>query len=335
MSAYDYYRILEVIPEARPEVIKAAYRALIGINHPDRQGDSQKARVINEAYAVLSDSTKKADYDRLRLKPTPKMIGNYKILDQIAEGGFGITYRAEHTLTGEFVCIKHCSRISPADEALLLQEAKAIWDLRHYSMPVMRDILKFGDGSLGLVMSYIPGPTLEKIVEKNGRMDPEHVAWICERTLNVLKYLHYNGVVHGDVKPQNIIMQPDSHNIVLVDFGLALVKPTSSSHAVGYTQCFAAPEEISGLPIIPESDLYSLGMTMIYSLNGGNLDRLERKEIPSTTPQPLSDFLSRLVVKDVLSRPNWKKEDLCDTISLVRQESFGRNRSNMKPLNYA
>jgi serine/threonine protein kinase len=331
----DYYSLLEVIPDARLEVIKAAYRALININHPDHHGDARKAALLTEAYETLSDPQKRVNYDRLRLKPIPHSVGNYQILDKIAEGGFGTTYKAVHLLTDEPVCIKHCSRISPIDGAILIQEAKAIWDLRHFSMPVMRDLLKFDDGSLGLVMSYIPGPTLEKVVEKNGRMDPEHVAWLSERVINVLKYIHYHGVVHGDVKPQNIIVQPESHSVVIVDFGLALVKPTSTSSSKGYTQCFAPPEEINGLPIIPESDFFSLGMTMIYALNGGNVDRLERREIPASTPKPLSDFIGRLVVKDVQLRPNWSKEDLMETISRVRQESFGRSNSAMKPLSYA
>lgn len=337
MTGQDYYRCLEVIPTAHPEVVSAAYRALMEIYHPDHRstGDTESATLLNEAFAVIGNEAKRADYDRQIAKPLQRQIGNYRILDLIAEGGFGKTYRAEHILTRELVCIKHCSHISAVNEALLIQEAKCIWDLRHFSIPVMRDLLKFDDGSLGLVMSYIPGPTLAKIVEKNGRIDPEHVAWIAERMLNVLKYLHYHGVVHGDVKPQNIILQPESHTLVLVDFGLSLVKPTSSSNALGYTVLFAPPEEVEGKPIIPESDFYSLGMTMIYALNGGDVDRVERREIPVSTPNPLSDFVGRLVNRNPLLRPNWEKEDLTDTISKVRKDAFGRDRSGMKPLNYS
>lgn len=334
MAKLDYYRILEVIPEASPDVIKAAWRTLMQKHHPDHGGDERKAAAVIEAYEVLSDPKKRFEYDRDRNARVPNKVGNYQILEMIAEGGFGKTYKAQHILTGEFVCIKHCNRISPADEALLLQEAKTIWDLRHFSIPVVRDVIKLEDGSLALVMSYIPGPTLEKIIDKHGKMDPEHIAWITERLINVLKYLHYNGTVHGDVKPQNVILQNENHTVVLVDYGLSLVKPTSTSATAGYTALFAPPEQLSGMPIIPESDFYSLGMTLIYGLTGGNLDRVERKEVPGATPKPLTDFIRRLVVDDVLRRPNWEKEDLAETISIVREESFGRRRSNMKPLKY-
>ena len=331
----DYYAVLQVSPRASPEVIRAAHRALCAIAHPDRGGKDRLAALINEAFAVLSDEKKRARYDEGLRRPVGKEIGNYRILDQIAEGGFGITYKAEHILTEEPVCIKHCSRISALDERLLLEEARAIWDLRHFSIPVMRDVLRFDDGSLGLVMSYIPGPTLEKIIEQNGSLDPVHVAWITERLLNALMYLHMHGVVHGDVKPGNIILQPENHSLVLVDFGLALVKPNSKSAAIGYTQCFAPPEEIAGRPIIPESDLYSLGMTMVYALNGGDVRRLERKSFPSSTPKPLVEFLRRLIGDDVLSRPHWGIENLCETIAEVRVASFGSRNSGMKHLKYS
>ncbi len=91
-------------------------------------------------------------------------------------------------MLGTPVCIKHASHISPQDEAILVEEAKAIWDLRHYAIPSVREILKLDDGSLALVMSYIPGPTLEQIMEKNGSLEAETVCWIVERVLNALRF---------------------------------------------------------------------------------------------------------------------------------------------------
>ncbi len=331
--AKDHYRVLEVSPQASREVIDAAYRALMKRYHPDiYKGDTQRiARELNEAHEVLLDPDKRAMYDQDRGRSDPKVVGGYRLLEKIAEGGFGKTRKAQHVLTGELVCIKHCSLVSPQNESLLISEAKAIWDLRHFSIPVMRDLLRFEDGTLALVMSYIPGSTLQQVVEKVGKLDPEHVAWIAERTINALKYLHYHGVVHGDIKPQNIIIQPENHTVVVIDYGLSLVKPTSKSGAVGYTEFFAPPEQTLGKPLVPESDFYNLGMTMLYALCGGDIGRLARKEIPISTPTPLTDFIRRLIVRDVLSRPRWDQEDLMETIGEVRKQSFGRSRSNMKP----
>jgi len=259
-----------------------------------------------------------------------KVIGDYEIVKKLAEGGFGITYLARHVELKTNVCIKHALNISREDTEFLYEEARAIWDLRHYGIPAMRGSIKMPDGSVALVMSYIPGPTLSEIRENNYKkgIDPEHVAWIIERNLNILKYLHMNGVVHGDVKPQNMIIQPESHTVVLVDYGLAKVRPSATDGAKGYTPYFASPEQRDGKVILPESDFYSLGMTAVFALGGD----VEIVKVPGHTPAPLCDFIKRLIRREVLSRPNWQKEDLCETIKKVRHDSFGRSASSMKPM---
>lgn len=259
---------------------------------------------------------------------TRKQIGNYKILELIARGGFGNTYKGEHILLGTPVCIKHGHYISKQDEQILIEEARAIWDLRHYGIPTIRDLLKLEDGSPALVMSYIPGLTIEKIVKKVGPPEAENVAWITERSLNALRYLHYNGVIHGDVKPQNIIVQPEIHNVVLVDYGFSSIRPNAKEKNKGYTPYFSSPEQELGETLLPESDFYGLGMTMIYALGGD----IAKKTVPDDVPDPLRNFIKRLIVRDLLERPNWEKEDLIETLQNVREKSFGRKRSGMKTI---
>jgi serine/threonine protein kinase len=209
-----------------------------------------------------------------------------------------------------------------------MEEAKAVWDLRHFGIPLMRTIVRLDDGSLALIMSYLPGPTLEELTEDRKGIDPEHVCWIMERTLSTLRYLHFHGIVHGDVKPQNIIIQPETHQVVLVDYGLSLIRPTQNSSSKGYTPFFSSPEQTKDLPVLPESDFYALGMTMIHSL-GGNV---ERKHVPEKVPEPVCEFIKRLIVKSPLERPSWGKEDLIETMQRVRVQAFGRASSAMKVL---
>jgi serine/threonine protein kinase len=327
----DYYAILQVDSGACPEVINAARRALLKRVHPDLGNSGLRSSDVEEAFDVVSDAKKRADYDQARREGlNGNLVGSYRILDFIAEGGFGKTFKGEHIFTKLPVCIKDCSNVPTEYRKLLIDEARAMWDLRHHAIPVVRDVVERPSGDIALVMSYIPGHTLAKYIETYDHLDAEHVAWIAERVLNALKYIHFNGVIHGDLKPPNVIIQPESHLAVLVDFGLSLVKPTSSSVAKGYTEYFAPPESLDGGTLIPESDLYSLGMTMIYALAG--LDGLQKKQVPKDTPRALRHFISRLIVRDVLERPQWDKEDLCDTIHAVRVEAFGRVRSSMKPL---
>jgi serine/threonine protein kinase len=331
----DLYSVLEVHPKASSEVIDAAFKALMKKVHPDTGASSTgtRAKSLNEAHDILVDSIKRDDYDKSQVKSQPKQIGPYKLIDVIAEGGFGRTYKAKHNLLDEFVCVKDCSNVSLQDTQMLIDECKTVWDLRHYAIPAMRDLIQMKDGRVLLVMSYIPGPTLEQIVKKHGAIDPEHVCWITERILNACMYLHRSGVVHGDIKPQNIIVQPEKHMAVLVDYGLSLVKPTSRSESKGYTPFFAAPEAVEGKPLLPESDYYSIGMTMIFALSGGT-DYVEKKEVPASVANELCNFIRKMIAKSVANRPQYPKEDIVDTFVHIREKVFGRRSSNLKPLKY-
>lgn len=331
-SRADLFELLQVSPRADPEVISAAYRVLMKKHYPNGiSGDDRVARALNEAHQTLTDPKLREEFEKGRKELRGKVVGDYRVLQHIADGGFGTTYLGEHILTGMPVCIKHCTRISPEYEAILFEETCAVWDLRHFAIPVMRGLIRLDDGSLALVMSYVPGPTLEQIVRKHGALDPEHVAWITERNLNALKYLHFHGVVHGDVKPGNIIIQPEDHTVVLVDYGLSSVKPTISSNSKGFTPDFASPEEMVGAPLLPESDLYSLGITMLYALNG-DLERVRQRQIPVGVPDELRQFIRELIKNDPLARPHWGKVDLCEQIQAVRLKAFGRTASGMKPI---
>ncbi len=329
----DHYQVLQIRPDAEPAVVKAAYRALIKIHHPDRGGDTRLADRLNAAYAVISDSEQRQVYDRERNNLTGVIVGagRYRLLEPIAEGGFGRTYKAEHLGLGGLVCIKHCAKISADHAAILKAEAKTVFGLRHFAIPAVHDFFLMDDGSAALVMDYIPGPTLMQIIEKSGRLIPEHVAWITERVLRALLYLHQHGVLHGDLKPQNVIVQPKMHMAVIIDYGLSQVKPTRTSAPLGYTPVFAPPEEIAGKPLVPESDLYSLGMTMIYALSG-SLEMVHEKKIPQDTPEPIKEFIYSLIRQNIFDRASWRKSDLVEDWATLRSQVFGRTHSGMMPI---
>ncbi len=326
MATSDHYKTLQVDPRAEDEVVHAAYFALA----KKYTGNDKVMKQINAAKSVVLDNSSRKKYDKERI-PKGKIVGDYRIIEKLAEGGFGITYKAEHVQLGTPVCIKHALNVSPTDEKILLDEARSMWDLRHCGIPAIRDILKMPDDSLSLVMSYVPGPTLTELIEDNPNgLDPETVAWIAERVLNILKYIHMHGIIHGDIKPQNVIIQEESHTVVLVDYGLSSVKPTSDSGSKGYTPFFAAPEQMENdKPPLPESDLYGLGMTMVFALGGD----VEKVKVPAETPENLCAFIKRLIKRSPLSRPQvWQKEDLCVTIKEVRLADFNRDASGMKPI---
>src|SRR3989339_107182 len=191
------------------------------------------------------------------------IIGNYKLVKKIGEGGFAKTYLAEHLILKEKACVKQNIELDELDAELLLKEAKLLWHIHHYSLPTLRDFIRCDDGSFVMVMTFIEGKELFKIFAEDypDGIDPEHVSWMMQRLLNALGYLHFHGIIHGDVKPQNIIIQAD-HNAVLVDYGLSTIRPRRFTRCPGCTPAFAAPEQLVGRPPLPETDIYGLGVSM-------------------------------------------------------------------------
>ncbi|MBI4142513.1 protein kinase [Candidatus Uhrbacteria bacterium] len=322
----DHYDLLEVHPQARIEVIEAAFQALLAL-HPNGARTAQ----LREAHETLADPKRRRAYDRERTDLVGTVIGSYRVVEQIAEGAIGITYRGEHILTGLPVCVKHCAWLDAETNATLVHEAKLLWGLAHFALPVIHDIIRCADGRIALIMQYVPGPTIAQYVEKHGRIDPPvHVTWIAERILNALWYLHDHDIVHGDLKPQNVILQPKDHLLKIVDFGLAMAKPTAHSENAGYTPRFSPPEQqhLHG-PLVSASDFYALGMTMVYALGG--MPCVERREIPTHIPAPLRAFIKKLIVLDVRER-KFRANVLLEELGRVRVESFGSAHSNMLPL---
>jgi serine/threonine protein kinase len=247
-------------------------------------------------------------------------IGNYRIIAKIGEGGFGRIFQAEHVILDEKACIKQNINASPHDADLLRKEAKLLWRLsEHHSIPGCKDLIQLGKHDYAMVMDYIDGKTLDTIVKENGRLHPEDASWITERLLGALHYCNYNGVIHSDVKPENIFIEPKKHDIKLIDFGLAAYRPSSSTRPLGYTPQYAAPELLLGSPPVPETDIYGAGIIMLYALGGD----LNTKALPTDTPERLKEFCTGLLQYDSAARPRWE-QDIVQQLSDIRLEVFGR-----------
>lgn len=330
-SLGNLYELLEVQPVASEGVIKAAYKARAAQVHPDKGGTVADAIMVNKAGTILLDEDKRKKYDAFLREQQEGVIGNYKVLEQIGEGAFGVTYKAKHLRLEELACLKQNIHLSAEDTRLLTKEAKLLWSIHHHSLPTLRDFFTTPDGSCVLAMTYVEGPTLDKIVQKYDSIDPEHVSWITQRLLNALDYLHFHGIVHCDVKPNNIIIKPEEHNAVLVDYGFASLKPRQKTKPEGLTEVFAAPELLELQPPIPQSDLYSLALTMIYSLGGNPVT----KQYPKTVPSELRAFFNSFLKPNPLHRASWEnssgeRNDLVKELSDLRMKMFGRKSSEKK-----
>jgi serine/threonine-protein kinase len=263
------------------------------------------------------------------------VIGSYEVIKQIGEGGFAYTYLGKHQLLGEFACLKQNIELDEDDRELLLKEAKLLWNIDFYCLPSLRDVIELDDGSIVIAMRFVQGVELFKLVrDKYPRgLHPEHVCWITQRLLETLRYLHSEMVIHGDIKPQNIILAESrkykdcaSHAAWLVDFGLSTLKPRRYTRCPGCTPAYAAPEQLAGKPPIPETDVFGLGITAIHAL-GGDIGAMT---MPRSVPEPLQRYFSQMVVRNPLKRPNDLLE-LQQQLAHLRKKLFGSSASG-RPL---
>ncbi|WP_017304036.1 serine/threonine-protein kinase [Spirulina subsalsa] len=205
----------------------------------------------------------------------------YLVLRMLGRGGFGVTFLARDLrLPAKPFCVikQLCPRVSEA-KALetarrrFQREAKTLAALgSHSQIPCLLDYFVVGE-DFYLVQEYIRGATLARLVRRQGCQSEVIVKRILRETLLLLDYVHQQGVIHRDVKPQNIILAQD-RRLVLIDFGAVkqeLMQIDNSSkgvttHFVG-TVGFAPPEQFALRPVYA-SDIYALGVTCLYLLTG-------------------------------------------------------------------
>ena len=209
------------------------------------------------------------------------LADRYALQSILSRSSFGITWLAQNIyLPGQPLCV--IKQLAPQfTEPHLIEIARYKFELEavslsrlgtHAQIPSLLDYFQLGN-DLYLVEEYIPGAVLPQIIAKQGRFTESQIENFLGRMLGLLKYLHSQHTLHGDIKPQNIILCQTDRRFVLVDFGAVTdIDPATadrldtSSVAVG-TPGYAPPEQLANRAVYA-SDLYALGMTCVYLLTG-------------------------------------------------------------------
>jgi serine/threonine-protein kinase len=205
------------------------------------------------------------------------VLGNYRLLKKLGEGGVGAVYEGEHVRLGRRMALKvlHPDVASSEIIARFFNEARAVNAIRHPNILDVEDFVTTEDGEHYLIMELLQGEDLRTVIGREGLLAPSRVAAIGEQIASALAGIHAKGIVHRDLKPDNIFVtrQDGVETAKLVDFGIAKFLAdneglTREGMTMG-TPEYMAPEQIltSGKPGTP-ADLYSLGMLMYECLAG-------------------------------------------------------------------
>jgi serine/threonine protein kinase/Tfp pilus assembly protein PilF len=199
---------------------------------------------------------------------TPASWRHLTLLEVVGRGGFGAVYRASDRKLDKEVALKLIptgASGAPLDSAVI-GEGRLLARVRHPNVVAIHGA-DFADGYIGLWMEFVRGHTLRHIVEQRGPFGPHEALVIGVEVSRALAAVHAAGLVHRDVKAQNV-MREDGGRVVLMDFGagedVAVVEPHRSTG----TPVYMAPELFEGGRATPQSDIYSLGVLLFYLVTG-------------------------------------------------------------------
>ncbi|MFB4269698.1 protein kinase [Nonomuraea sp. GTA35] len=252
------------------------------------------------------------------------LAGRYRLQSELGRGGMGRVWRGHDELLDRPVAIKEVTldeRPQPERETLLgrtMSEARLAARLSHPHIAAVYDVV-VADGRPWIVLQLVRAPTLADVLAERGPLPAADVARIGLQVLDALQAAHSAGIVHRDVKPANILMDTGGRHAVLTDFGLAtdLERPvqvglTQTGIVVG-TPAYIAPERARGASASPESDLWSLGVTLYTAVEGrcpfeqgGALATISAVLTADPAPfehaGPLAPLLTGLLAKDPAHR---------------------------------
>jgi serine/threonine-protein kinase len=202
----------------------------------------------------------------------PLLGGRYRLLELIATGGMATVWRARDEVLARTVAVKLLHDHLAADDAFrerFRREAIAAAKLTHPNVIGLYDTGRDGD-RVYLVMEYIAGQTLKRVIAEQDRLSVGQVATVGERVARALQYAHERGLVHRDVKPANILIGDDGA-VKVADFGIAKAEEADDLTKTGMvlgTAAYVAPEQILAQRLTGAADQYALGCVLYEALTG-------------------------------------------------------------------
>jgi len=247
--------------------------------------------------------------------------GRYQLSSRVAIGGMGEVWQATDLVIGRTVAIKILKDEYLGDPGFLERfraEARHAALVNHEGIA---NVFDYGeeDGSAFLVMELVPGEALSSILERERVLPTDKVLDIVAQTALALQAAHAAGLVHRDIKPGNLLITPDGR-VKITDFGIARIAdqvPLTATGQVMGTVQYLSPEQASGHPASPTTDIYSLGIVAYEALAGKRPFTGESQvaiamaqinetppELPATVPEPVRNLVYSCIAKNPADRPS-------------------------------
>lgn len=200
-------------------------------------------------------------------------IGDYRLVDYIGAGGMGEVYRAVHSKIGRVVAVKVLTQSAPSPSFITRfhNEARIQASLHHHNIATLYDFLEF-NGQPCIVMEYVDGETLTQRIARFGSLPAEEAIYIFQTVTEAIHYIHGQGVLHRDIKSNNIKIS-STGEVKLLDFGIAKSGDTPSMTRTGDvigTLEYLSPEQVKAGAADARSDIWALG-TLLYEMMTGHL----------------------------------------------------------------
>jgi serine/threonine protein kinase len=248
---------------------------------------------------------------------------HFQIRAHMAQGGIGDIYGALDVLTGREVALKipiRATIIDPAQYEFFLREVDAMRILQHPAVQCGIDSGRF-DNSPYLVTELVAGKSIGKLIAQNGPFQLNQAVALTRQIVEGLAYCHQQGIIHRDVKPDNILVT-DGGQPVIIDFGLALTRGRPGAGKAAGTPYYMAPEQFQGQQGDARTDVYALGITLYEMLVGvvpfTGLDAVEimSKHLYAAIPRldkvrpELSPQIATVVAKCLQRDPDQRYSDM-------------------------